>query len=139
MDLLTIFGVGGPAVVILAIVSFVVKEWRQSSTNRRLAPRIAAESDSAVVAATKDVVVLIRSELAEVITSRKYWQDEAKRLQTENEHLQNENDRMDERNRQLQITISRLRFPDVNIDTPEILPTPDDHSNPDNGDVNGND
>lgn len=85
--LVWIFGAGGPLVILLSIATFIGATIRNRNRDRRAAPRIAAESDSAVVAATKDVVELIRSELKEVIKTKNHWMLRATTAEAENERL----------------------------------------------------
>ncbi len=80
MDSDTVVGLtsaGGPILIVFTVATYVWKEWRATREERRNASRVAAESDSAVVAATKDVVDMIRAEITVAIKERSEWRTRA--------------------------------------------------------------
>lgn len=108
-SLITLFGAGGPLFIIGAIVTFLVKEWRTSRDERRNAVRVSAESDSAVVAATKDVVGLIRSEIGVAIAQRNEYRTRALEAEERADKLEDEKDELKDANNKLRRQIREFR------------------------------
>lgn len=117
-SLVTIFGAGGPVLIVFTIVTFFVKEWRTSRSERQNAPRVSAESDSVVVAATKDVVNMIRSEIDEAIKQRNDYMTRANIAEDKADDLEIELEASERVVRRLRHQIHEFR----NGRTPHVIP-----------------